>query len=50
MYLLLKYCYICMILLGQVEIWQNGQSTLGTMAENPKSKSTKLSLELMLTL
>ena len=40
----LKYCSICPILLGQVDIWQIGHSTMGTMAENSKSKSTKPSL------
>ena len=46
--LLLKYCSICQILPGQVEMWPNGQSTMTSdtgsrMAEKPKSKSTKQS-------
>ena len=35
-HLLLKHCFICQILLGQVEIRQNGHSPIGTMAESPK--------------
>ena len=44
---LTRYCVVCHILLGQVqvEILQNGQITLAAMVETTKSQSTKNSLQ-----
>ena len=36
-----SYWFVCPIMLGQVEIWQNGQITLAAMVETNKSQSTK---------
>ena len=40
-YLLLRYCALCPILLGQVDIWQNRHISLVAMAETQRYKSTK---------
>ena len=32
-YLLMRYFSVCLILLGQVEIWQDGHSSSAAMAE-----------------
>ena len=41
---LTRYCFVCHILLGQVEIGQNVQITLAALAETTKSQSKKNSL------
>ena len=41
---LTRYCFACSILLGMVDIRQNGQITLAAMVETTKSQSTKNSL------
>ena len=40
-----RYLFVCPILLGQVEIRQNGQMALAAMVETTKSQSTKIVYE-----
>ena len=43
---LLRCCSVCPILLGQVEIWQDGRSSLAPMGK-PIEKLKKINSELM---